>query len=171
MKKKQNTLDTNTYFKTTKKVPFGKVRKEIINVKGTHATPQLYLCRKIRLSHVSWIWHQKHLLLRLIIMLELWGMQNTSLLLSLPGLLSPRSVTPDKLLSMGQIELNCVLRLKWIVWKGTVYMHKVKTANVVDGGPKAFFLIATTPKSGRGQYSFPWIAPLYPWSMHYNGEC
>ncbi len=45
------------------------------------------------------------------IMLELWGMQSTPSLPSLPGLLWPRVVAPEKALSMDQIELNCVLML------------------------------------------------------------
>ena len=44
-------------------------------------------------------------------MLELWGMGSTSLLPSLPDLLWPRMVAPDRVLSMGQIELNCLLML------------------------------------------------------------
>ena len=36
-------------------------------------------------------------------MLELWGMQSTP---SLPGPLWPGVVAPDKVLSMGQIELT-----------------------------------------------------------------
>ena len=32
----------------------------------------------------------------------------------LPGPLWPRVVTPDRVLTMGQIELNCVLILNWI---------------------------------------------------------
>ena len=44
-------------------------------------------------------------------MLELWGMWSTSSLPSLPGLLWPRVVAPDRVLSMGQIELNCILML------------------------------------------------------------
>ena len=40
-------------------------------------------------------------------MLELWGMP----LPSLPGPLSPGVVAPKRVLSMGQIELNCVLML------------------------------------------------------------
>ena len=43
------------------------------------------------------------------VMLKLWGMQNTSLLTSLPGSLWPGVVAPDRALCMGQIELNCVL--------------------------------------------------------------
>ena len=38
-------------------------------------------------------------------MLELWGMQNTSSLLSVPGPLWPRVEAPDRVLSMGHIEL------------------------------------------------------------------
>ena len=38
-------------------------------------------------------------------MLELWGMQSTPSLPSLPGLLWPRVVALDRFLSMGQIEL------------------------------------------------------------------
>ena len=43
------------------------------------------------------------------VMLELWRMQSTP---SLPGPLWPGMVAPDRVLSMGQIELNCVLMLK-----------------------------------------------------------
>ena len=49
------------------------------------------------------------------VMLELWGMQSTLLLPSLPGPLWPGVVAPDGILSMSQIELNCVLMLNWIV--------------------------------------------------------
>ena len=38
-------------------------------------------------------------------MLELWGMQSTSSLPSLPGALCFGVVAPDKVLSMDQIEL------------------------------------------------------------------
>ena len=50
------------------------------------------------------------------VMLELWGMQNTYSLPSLPGPLWPGEVAPDRVLSMGQIGLNCVLVQNWIVW-------------------------------------------------------
>ena len=42
-------------------------------------------------------------------------MQSTHSLLSLPGPLYPGVVAPDRVLSMDQIELNCVLRLNLIV--------------------------------------------------------
>ena len=44
-------------------------------------------------------------------MLELWGMRCTPSLPLLPGPLWPGVVAPDRVLSMGQIELNCVLIL------------------------------------------------------------
>ena len=44
-------------------------------------------------------------------MLELWGMQSTLSLPSLPGPLWSGVVAPDRVLSMGQIKLNCVLML------------------------------------------------------------
>ena len=44
-------------------------------------------------------------------MLELWGTQNIPSLLSLLGSLWPRVIVPDRILSMGHTELNCVLLL------------------------------------------------------------
>ena len=39
----------------------------------------------------------------------------------LPGPLWPGVVALDRVLSMGQIELNYVIMLSWIVWNGTVF--------------------------------------------------
>ena len=61
------------------------------------------------------------------VMLELWGMQSTPSLLSLPGSLWPGVVALDRVLSMGQIELNCVLMLNWITWNRTVLIFKLRT--------------------------------------------
>ena len=44
-------------------------------------------------------------------MLELWGMRSTPSLLLLPDPLWPGMVVPDRFLSMGQIEPNCVIML------------------------------------------------------------
>ena len=44
-----------------------------------------------------------------------WGEQ--------PGPLWPGMVAPDRVLSMGQIELNCVLILNWITWKRIVLTY------------------------------------------------
>ena len=49
------------------------------------------------------------------VMLELWEMRRTPSLPSLPGPLWPGGVAHDKVLSMGQIELNCIFMLNWIV--------------------------------------------------------
>ena len=46
-----------------------------------------------------------------LVMLGLWGMRSTPLLQSLPGPHWPGIVAPDWVISMGQIELNCVLML------------------------------------------------------------
>ena len=54
------------------------------------------------------------------VMLELWGMQSIPSLLSLPGPLKLGVVAHDRVLSMGQIELNSVLILDWIAWNRTV---------------------------------------------------
>ena len=44
-------------------------------------------------------------------MLELWRMRRTLSLPLLPGPLSLRGVAADRVLSMSQIEQNCVLML------------------------------------------------------------
>ena len=61
------------------------------------------------------------------LMLELWGMQSTSSLLSLPDPLWSGVVAPGRVLSMGQKELNCVIILKWSVWNRTVLTFKLRT--------------------------------------------
>ena len=48
-------------------------------------------------------------------MLDLWGMQSTSSLSSLQSPLWPGVEAPERVLFIGQIELNCVLKLKLIV--------------------------------------------------------
>ena len=40
-------------------------------------------------------------------MLEFWGMRSTPSLPKLPGPLWPGVVTPDRVLSIGQREINC----------------------------------------------------------------
>ena len=44
-------------------------------------------------------------------MMELWGMRNTPSLPSLPGQLWPGVLAPDRVPSMGEIELKNVLML------------------------------------------------------------
>ena len=50
-------------------------------------------------------------------------------------------------------------------------ISKVKLATILDGDPMSSFSIATTPRCWGGPYSFPWIDPLYSWSVPYNAEC
>ena len=76
-------------------------------------------------------------------------MWSAPLLPLLPGPLWPGVVAPDRVLSMVQIELNCVLMpnrsvlhlncvlmLNWIVWNKTVYMYKngfgIKEPTMID---------------------------------------
>ena len=47
---------------------------------------------------------------------------------------------------------------------------KVNLATIVEGNQKAPFSIATTPRCKRGHYSFPRIAPIYPWYIPYIAE-
>ena len=50
-------------------------------------------------------------------------------------------------------------------------ISKVRLVTVVEDDPKAPFSIATTPRCREESYSFPWIAPLYLWSLPYIAEC
>ena len=61
------------------------------------------------------------------VMLELWGIWNTPSLPSLPGPLWLGVVVPDRVLSMGQMELNCELLLNWIAWNRTVLTFQLCT--------------------------------------------
>ena len=55
-------------------------------------------------------------------MLQLWGMQSTLSLPLLPGPLWPGVVAPDRVQSMGQIELKCVIMLNWTAWNRSVFV-------------------------------------------------
>ena len=60
-------------------------------------------------------------------MLELWGMQSTPFMLSLPDQLRHREVAPDRILSMSQRELNSILMLNGIVENRNVLAIKLCT--------------------------------------------
>ena len=59
------------------------------------------------------------------VMLEFWGIQSTPSLPSLPDPLWPGVVSSDRVRSMGQIELNCVLMLNWIAWNRIVFDFEI----------------------------------------------
>ena len=59
--------------------------------------------------------------------MELQGMQSTPSFPLLPGSLWLRVVALDRVLSMGQIELNHILMLNWIAWNRTVLIFKKHT--------------------------------------------
>ena len=73
------------------------------------------------------------------VMLELWGMQSTPSLPSLPGPLWPGVVAPDKgpIYGLNRINswfrvywflhLNCVFMLNWTAWNRTVLTSKLCT--------------------------------------------
>ena len=64
------------------------------------------------------------------VMLKFWEIRSTPSLPSPLGPLWPRVVAPDRVLSMGQIKLNCVLTLNWIFWNRTVFtFNYVQTKN------------------------------------------
>ena len=54
-------------------------------------------------------------------------MQNASSLPLLPGSLWPGELSPDRVQSMGQIELNCLLRQNCIALNRTILIIKLCT--------------------------------------------
>ena len=89
---------------------------------------QLFLCRGVRSStNQRPVYDTQKSDGEVTVTLKLWGMQSTPLLPSLPGLLWPGVVEPDRVLSMGQIELNCVLMQNWTAWNRNVLTFKLRT--------------------------------------------
>ena len=73
---------------------------------------RLHLCRGVKLPRKEFPgYYSKQSDDEASVMPELWGMQCTTFLPSLPGSLLPGVVAPNMALSMGQIELNCMLML------------------------------------------------------------
>ena len=62
-----------------------------------------------------------------LVMLKLWEMRSSHLLSSLSNPLKSGVVAPDRVPSMGQIELNSVLMLNWIIWNNTILTFKLCT--------------------------------------------
>ena len=74
---------------------------------------RLFLCKGVRPPQTIPGYNTKQSDNDVPVMLELWGMP------SRPSSLWPGVVAPDRALSIGLIELNCVLMLNWIVWNVT----------------------------------------------------
>ena len=89
---------------------------------GGCRTHWLHLCREIRPHPHNECpgYNTKQCDGEVLVMLVLWRMQSTPSLPSLPGPLWPRVIAPARVLSIGQIEFKCILRLNWIVWNRTV---------------------------------------------------
>ena len=90
---------------------------------------RLHLCREVRLPLPNDCpgYDSKQSDGEVPVMLKLWGMRSTHLLPSLPGPLCPGVVATDRVLSMGQRELNNVLMLNWMVGNRTVLTFKLCT--------------------------------------------
>ena len=76
---------------------------------------RLHIYRRVRLpQRVSW-YDSKKSDGEAPVMLELWGMRSTPLLPSLPGSLWLEVVARDRVLCIGQIEVNCnYTKLNWL---------------------------------------------------------
>ena len=110
---------------------------------------QLYYCiSKLNMYPVSWGCRLHRLLLcgrvrpptnrclgydtkqsdgEVLVMLELWRTRCTPPLPFLRGSPWPGMVAPDRVLSMGQIELNWVIMQNWNAWNITVLSFKLPT--------------------------------------------
>ena len=86
----------------------------------------LHLCREVKPSTMSVLDMTLNFLMEphVPLMLELWEIQSTTSLPTLPGPLWLGVLAPDRVLSMGQIELNCTLN--WIAWNRTVLTFKLR---------------------------------------------
>ena len=80
-----------------------------------------HLCRGVKLpQRMSWIWPSDG---EVSVILKHWGMQSNASLTLFPSPFWSGVLATDRVLSMGQIELNCVLMLNWTVWNRTVYKY------------------------------------------------
>ena len=61
------------------------------------------------------------------LMVKIWGLLSTPLLPLLPGPFWPGVVGHERVISMGQTELNCVRMLNWIAWNKTALAFKLRT--------------------------------------------
>ena len=81
---------------------------------------RLLLCGEVRLLLPKiWLWGSSYS--------RTLGDAEYPFIVSLPGPLWLEVVAPDRVQAMGQIELNCLLMLNWIVWNGIVLTSKLCT--------------------------------------------
>ena len=62
-------------------------------------------------------------------------------------------------------------RISEMIKEQNIFIIYIKLATVVEGDTKALFLLGTTPSCRGRRNIYPWIAPLYPWYIPFNGEC
>ena len=91
---------------------------------------RLHLCRGVWLPNECPTYDTKQSDGEVHIVLELGRMRSIPLLLSLPGPLWPWVVAPDRVQSMAQIELNCVLMLNWMFLNRTVFTFNCVQKNL-----------------------------------------
>ena len=87
---------------------------------------RLHFWRGVRLSQRVSCYDTKQSEGEASVMMVLWGVQSIALLSLLPNSLRPGVVAHDRVLSIGQIELNCVLMLNQFAWNKTVLILKVR---------------------------------------------
>ena len=93
---------------------------------------RLLLCREIRTSSNECPGNDnKQSDGEVPVMLEFWKMQSTPSLLSLTCPLWSGVVAPYSVQSIGQIELNCVLMLNWIVWNRTCNLQMIVSLETI----------------------------------------
>ena len=87
---------------------------------------QLLLCRRISPGSMS-VQDMTLNNSEVPVMLEFGGMLSTPSLPLVPDPLWPGVGVTDRVLSMYQIELNCILILNWITWNRTVLIFQLRT--------------------------------------------
>ena len=100
---------------------------------------QMNPCREVRFSRTS----DLHSTLKksdgeVPVMVECWEMQSTLSLPSLPVPLWLGVLAPDRVLSMGQIELNSVLMLNWIAWNRIILTFNQHTYAILNCSKQKF---------------------------------
>ena len=94
-----------------------------LKLKSKHLSPvgwgcrihRLHLCIEVRHHYQCPEYDTKQSNCAVPVMLGHWGMWSTPSLPLLSGSLWPGMVAPDRVLSIGKIELNCILMLNWVV--------------------------------------------------------